>query len=99
MANGSITAADLLGGDSTGSINISAGGVPSGGCADVAVGVPGAALNEAVVFSLRADAPDGMLFYGVRVSVAGQVILKVCNFTGGASPAISDLPVRILTFG
>jgi hypothetical protein len=40
-----------------------------------------------------------MLFYGVRVPADGQVTLKICNFTGGASPAITSLPVRILSFG
>jgi hypothetical protein len=99
IANGSITAADLLGGNSTGAISLSAGGVPVGGCVDLAVSVPGAALDEAVVFSLRGSAPAGMLFYGVRVPTAGQVTMKVCNLTGGSSPAIPSLPVRILTFG
>jgi hypothetical protein len=99
IANGTITAADLLGGDSNGSISLSAGGIPNGGCADLAVGVPGADVGQAVVFSLRGAVAAGMLFYGVRVPTAGQVTLKVCNFTGASSPAVSSLPVRILTFG
>jgi hypothetical protein len=52
-----------------------------------------------VVFSLQAAAPQGMLFYGVRVPVDNQVTLKLCNLTGGISPAISNLPVRVMTFG
>ena len=40
-----------------------------------------------------------MIFYGVRVRAANVVVLAVCNFTGGTSPVIDALPVRVLTFG
>jgi hypothetical protein len=58
-----------------------------------------AATNEAVVFSLRGSAPEGMIFYGFRVRAAGVVVLAVCNFTGGSSPVITNLPVRVITYG
>ena len=41
---------------------------------------------------------DGIVFSGVRVAVNNQSIIKMCNFTGGASPAITSLPVRLVTF-
>ena len=63
------------------------------------VGADIGATNEAVVFSLRGSAPEGMIFYGVRVKSAGVVVLAVCNFTGGTSPTITDLPIRVITFG
>jgi hypothetical protein len=40
-----------------------------------------------------------MLLYGVNVPADNQVTLKVCNLTGGTSPAITNLPVRVVTFG
>lgn len=40
-----------------------------------------------------------MLFYGVRVAVNDQTVMKLCNFTGASSPAITNLPVRVITFG
>ena len=40
-----------------------------------------------------------MLFYGVNVPADNHVTLKVCNLTGGTSPAMSNIPVRVITFG
>lgn len=56
--------------------------------------VPG----EGVVISARADVPDGMLIYGVSVLTADQATMKVCNFTGGTSPALSSLPIKTISF-
>jgi hypothetical protein len=33
------------------------------------------------------------------VEAAGQVEADICNFTGGAMTPITDLPVRVITFG
>lgn len=99
IADGSVTLGDLKGGESTGSITLLAGSVANGRCIHRGVAVPGAMVDEAVVFSLRATPPAGMIFYGVRVPVNGQVTMAVCNFTGGASPAIPSLGVHIVTFG
>jgi hypothetical protein len=73
--------------------------VANGRCINLSVFIGGAAAGEAVVFSLKATPPVGMIFYGVRVSAANTVIMAVCNFTGGSSPAITNLPVRVVTFG
>jgi hypothetical protein len=43
--------------------------------------------------------PQGILFYGVRVPSDGIVTMKVCNLSGGTMSAISNLPIRIVTFG
>jgi hypothetical protein len=51
------------------------------------------------VLSLKAAADEGMLFYGERVPANHQVTMKVCNFTGGTAPAVTNLPVRVVTFG
>src|SRR5207245_9522732 len=61
-------------------------------------GEPGSEVGDAVVMSLRGPVAEGMLFYGVRVAVADQTVMKLCNFTGGTSPAISSLPIRLFTF-
>jgi hypothetical protein len=95
----SLTAADIKGAEVNGSIAVPAGFVMNGRCKDITLDIPGAAKGEAVILSLRAGAPDGMLFYGVRVPRADQVTMKVCNLTGGASPAISSLPIRVLSIG
>jgi hypothetical protein len=99
IVNNSLTTADIKGADKSGSVSFSAGAVANGRCRDFDVSVSGAATNEAVVFSLRGTAPEGMIFYGVRVRAANVVVLAVCNFTGGTSPAIDSLPVRVVTYG
>jgi hypothetical protein len=58
----------------------------------------GAAKGHAVILSLYESAPQGMVFSAVR-AVADRVVLKACNFTGGPSPEIDSLPVRVVTLG
>jgi hypothetical protein len=100
VVNNSLTAADLKGADVNGAlINLAAGAVANGRCKDFPVLAPGAVPGEAVILSLMAAAPQGMLFSAVRVPLANRVTLKVCNLTGGPSPEISNLPVRVLTLG
>lgn len=38
-----------------------------------------------------------LLIYGTRAT-AGSVRTMVCNFSGAASPAINQLPIRVMTF-
>ena len=99
IANESVTASDIKGVNSFGTISVTAGSVANGRCVDLTLTVPGAEPEQAVVLSLRAPAVAGMAFLGVRVPAAGQVLAKVCNFTGGASPEVDHLPIRLLTFG
>ena len=99
IVNNSLTTADIKGADKSGSVSFGAGAVANGRCRDFDVSVSGAATNEAVVFSLRGPAPEGMIFYGVRVRATNVVVLAVCNFTGGTSPVIDSLPVRVVTYG
>lgn len=99
IIDNTVSSADLKGADSKGAISLGGGAVAIGRCGDFAVSTPGAKAGEAVVFSLRAAAPAGMLFTATRVPVDGQVTLKVCNLTGGTSPVIANLQIRIMTFG
>jgi hypothetical protein len=95
----SLTADDLKGANVTGAlVNLLAGATANGRCSDFNLDAPGAVRGDVVILSLMASVPAGMVFSGVR-AVANRVILKVCNFTGGPSPAINDLPVHVLTIG
>jgi hypothetical protein len=96
----SITGADLKGADiGTAKIKLAAGAVPNGRCKTRTIVVAGAKSGEAVTVSLKGKAPNGMLFYGERVPANNRVLLKVCNLTGGRSPKISNVPIRVFTFG
>ncbi len=99
VVNEALTGADLKGANGNSAISLAAGAVANGRCKDFPVVVAGASLGEAVVVSLKRSVPPGMLFYGVMVPAANRVTVKVCNLTGGASPAISALPLRVFTFG
>jgi hypothetical protein len=97
VANEGLTQADLNGADSNGTITVGAG-LANGTCVDLNLNVPGADAGEAAVLSMRDDVPAGMVIYGVGVLVDDQVVAKACNFTGAASPAINQAPIRLLTF-
>ena len=99
VLNNSLTSLDFKGADINRTISLTAGAVANGRCRDIGFSVPGAAVGEAVLISLRGAATAGLVFSGVRVSSPNIAVIKVCNLTGIASPAVSNLPVRILTFG
>ena len=100
VATNSLTTADIAGTDiNPGIISLGSGEVANGRCEDFSIGVGGAKTGEAVVLSLKAAAPQGVLFYPVRVPSDGTVTLKICNLSGGTMPAISNLPIRVITFG
>ena len=97
VANNSLTAFDLAGGESNGAINLGAGYVASGRCRDADASVPGTHTGDVVLFSINGSVPAGVLVYGVRVPSDGTLTVKVCNFTGGAFPAISNLPIAAVS--
>ncbi|GEP32810.1 hypothetical protein NSZ01_05780 [Nocardioides szechwanensis] len=89
-----VTAADV-----TGDVAVPAGYVANGTCRNIPVNIGGAAVGDAVVFSVLADMQDGVFWYGVRVSAVNIVDDAVlCNFSGGAQAAISGFPVRVVTY-
>jgi hypothetical protein len=95
----SLTADNLKGANVNGAlVSFLAGAVANGRCGDFNLDAQGAVRGDVVILSLQASAPSGMVFSGVRAT-ANRVVLKVCNLTGGPSPAITDLPVRVLTIG
>ena len=100
MAGNSLTTADIAGADvNGGGINMPTGYVPNGRCRQLDASVGGATAGEAVVFSIKAPLQDGVMIYGQRVPSNGHVMYDVCNFSGTTQAAISDLPVRVITFG
>lgn len=98
IINNSLTSLDIKGADITGPLQVTANAVPNGRCANANVTVGGAASGEVPVLALKGSVPPGILFVAVRVPSANTVTVKVCNFTGAASPAI-NVPARIMTFG
>ena len=98
VVNNSLTFSDLASGAATGAVSFGAGSVPAGECENVAIAIGGAAVGDAVVFSVQDALPEGVLLYGVRVTATNAMTALVCNFTGGAMPAVTDVQVRILTF-
>ena len=100
VAGNSLTTADIAGADvNGGGISVPTGYVPNGRCRQLDANVGGAKAGEGVVFSLKAALQDGVVIYGQRVPSDGHVTFSVCNFSGTTQAAISDIPVRVITFG
>jgi hypothetical protein len=97
VTNHTITALEFVGGRATGVINLSAGFAAVGRCRDIAIGVGGSAVGDAVVISINGALPEGILIYGQRVATAGQATMKVCNLSGASMAAISNLHVAVFT--
>lgn len=100
VLNNGLTTADIKGADVNGGhISIPASSVANGRCKQFPVAVGGAKAGEAVVLSTQAALQEGVLIYGQRVSADDNVTMDVCNFSGTTQAAITDLPVRVITFG
>jgi hypothetical protein len=100
VAGDSLTTADIAGTDiNPGIISLGSGQVANGRCEDFSIGVGGAQVGEGVIVTNKAAAPQGVLLYGARVPSAGTVTLKICNLSGGTMPALTDFPIRVITFG
>jgi hypothetical protein len=97
VVDGSLTTADLAGTDGSGTFNAS--GVPAGQCQQADIAVSGARQGERVIVATKAAIQNGIVIYGQRVSSDGHVEAVVCNFTGGAMTTITNLPIRVITFG
>jgi hypothetical protein len=100
VVNNSLTTADVKGADvNGGGISVPVGYVPNGRCRQLDASIGGATAGEAVVFSTKAALQDGVLLYGQRVPSDGHVTFNVCNFSGTTQAVITNLPVRVITFG
>jgi hypothetical protein len=100
VADDTLTTADVAGADLNGGhISIAGGQVGNARCKQFDSGVAGAKAGEAVVYSSQGALQDGIILYGQRVVSDGHVTLNVCNFSGTIQAAITNLPVRVITFG
>lgn len=96
VANGSLTLSDLAGAAVNGAVSLS--GIPNGRCDQVTFNVGGAAVGDTTIVSTRAAIQNGIVMYANRVASAGHVEVNACNFSGTTMTAISNFPVRIVTF-
>ena len=98
VINNSITFSDIVGGSADGAVTYTAGGVPNGRCINTNWGVSGATAGDAAVIVARGPMQSGVFLYAIEVTAANNVRGAICNFSGGALQAITNLPVRIITF-
>ena len=100
VANNSLTTADIAGADVNGGhVSFTAGAVSNGRCTQVDLSIGGAKAGEGVVLSTQGALQNGIVLYAQRVPVDGHVTADLCNFSGTAMAAITDLAVRVITFG
>jgi hypothetical protein len=69
------------------------------GCSTFTFNVGGAQPGQVALVATKAAIQNGMILYAHRVASAGKVDVAVCNLTGGAMTPVTDLPVRVITFG
>jgi hypothetical protein len=92
----SLSLADLVGTDVTGSITFT---IPAGGCTDLGLSISGAKTGQAVLVSFTgATSPAGLMTGEARVEVKGSVRVPMCNVTA-STIAVSGARMRIVTFG
>jgi hypothetical protein len=100
ITNGSVSTADFSGADITGTIHGDAGAVAAHSCITAAITLGGAQIGDAafLTFIGNVPAPPSLTFEIIKVSAPGQGTLRFCNPTNGASPAFSNVGIRIITF-
>jgi hypothetical protein len=97
VATNSLTAVDIRGGQSTGTISLPAGYAANGRCRDALVAISGAHVGDAVIVSANGAVPQGIMLSGVRVPSNNTAVLKVCNLSGATMPAVTNLPIAAVT--
>jgi hypothetical protein len=100
VADGSLTVADIRGADTLVSIDVKAGAVPAGGCADLKRPAPGARVGEIALISVLGRLPVATVVLAGRVPSADNVVIKVCNLKRhGKLRALKGVPARVATLG
>ena len=95
IATHSIGVGDINTADRSGSIDV--GAISNGRCATISGSVSGALPGDVAILTTNGSIPNGMTIYAQR-ALTDAIHIKVCNLTGATSAAITDLPVRVLTF-
>lgn len=95
IASDSITRGKIAGGYSNGGIAVTVGG---NDCNDYNISIPGAELNDMVIFNLQSayTLPPNMLIQPIRVSSAGNVQIRACNI-GSTTQSTGDIGIYVLT--
>ncbi|MBZ0223583.1 MAG: hypothetical protein IT467_06395 [Dokdonella sp.] len=95
IASGSITRSKIAGGYSNGAISFSVG---ANVCNTYNIAIPGAQVNDMVLFNLQSSAslPSNLLIQPLRVSAADTVEIRACN-VGNTSQSTGTMPVYVLT--
>jgi hypothetical protein len=95
IANRTVNMDDIDGADRSGAIGV--GSLSNGRCTTITGNVSGTRPGDAVVLTTNGTIPNGMVIYAQR-ALENAVHIKVCNLSGATSAAITDLPVRVITF-
>ena len=95
VQDGTLTLADLLGGDA--SLTVSATGLAVNRCVQASATVPGAVAGQVGFVSSTSAVGLGWGLSVLRVTDGG-VVLNVCNLSGAVA-TLTNLPVRIVTLG
>jgi hypothetical protein len=101
VAKDSLTLANLLGADVTGTITLAAGAVAAHSCTSIALDTAGAAVGQVplLAFVGATPAPPGLTFQVLKVTSPGHMLMRLCNPTNTSSPAATGVGVRVITFG
>jgi hypothetical protein len=86
----------VTGANVTGHISFSA--IAPNSCGNLTLSVSGATVGDAGIISTSGTLPSGMTLNFIGVTSAGHATGRACNHTGSTSTAVSDLPVRVVTF-
>lgn len=95
IASDSITRGKIAGGYSNGSIAVNVSG---NDCNDYNISIPGAEVNDMLLFSLQSSVslPPNMLIQPLRVVSADTVQIRVCNI-GSTAQSTGDIGIYMLT--
>jgi hypothetical protein len=95
IASDSITRGKIAGGYSNGAISIN---VAANDCNNYNLSIPGAELNDIVLFSLQSSValPQNLLIQPLRVVSAGSVQIRACN-VGNTAVSTGDIGIYLLT--
>jgi hypothetical protein len=100
IANGSVTTADLAGADIHGTIHGDAGAVAAHSCTTAPIALGGAQVGDVALLTFigNTPAPPGLTFQIIKISAPDSGTIRFCNPTAVASPAFSNVGIRVLTF-
>jgi hypothetical protein len=100
IANGSVTTADLAAADIHGTIHGDAGAVAAHSCTTAPIELGGAQVGDVALLTFvgNVPAPAGLTFQILKISGPGSGTIRFCNPTAVASPAFSNVGIRVLTF-